>query len=86
MDFTVKELAKVQPGPKRFAVMDSKTPGLALRVTPAGGKSWYYVYRMGGRGTLLRWMLPLPPIPPLWRPLTSLQLLHPSPPLRMQTC
>jgi integrase len=57
MDFTVKELAKVQPGPKRFAVMDSKTPGLALRVTPAGGKSWYYVYRMGGRGTLLRWML-----------------------------
>ena len=33
----------------RIAYFDTKTRGLALRVTPAGAKTWSFVYRRAGR-------------------------------------
>ena len=35
---------------KRLEVFDTLTPGLALRVTEAGKKSWSVMYRVAGRG------------------------------------
>jgi integrase len=35
-------------GKARVAYFDTKTRGLALRVTPAGAKTWSFVYRSGG--------------------------------------
>ena len=35
---------------KRLEVFDTLTPGLALRVTEAGKKSWSVTYRVAGRG------------------------------------
>jgi integrase len=35
-------------GKVRVAYFDTKTRGLALRVTPAGAKTWSFVYRSGG--------------------------------------
>jgi integrase len=37
----------------RVAYFDLKARGLALRVTPSGAKTWYFVYRAGGRP---RWL------------------------------
>ena len=34
---------------KRLEVFDTLTPGLALRVTEAGKKSWSVMYRVAGR-------------------------------------
>lgn len=36
-------------GKARVAYFDTKTRGLALRVTPGGAKTWSFVYRSGGR-------------------------------------
>ena len=35
---------------KRLEVFDTLTPGLALRITEAGKKSWSVMYRVAGRG------------------------------------
>src|SRR5581483_6735730 len=34
--------------PSRVVYFDTKTRGLALRVTPAGAKTWSFLYRAGG--------------------------------------
>jgi len=35
---------------KRLEVFDTLTPGLALRITESGKKSWSVMYRVAGRG------------------------------------
>src|SRR3954452_25221020 len=45
-------VAAVRP-PARVVYFDSKAKGLALRVTPAGVKTWTFVYRAGGKP---RWL------------------------------
>ena len=35
---------------QRLEVFDTLTPGLALRITEAGKKSWSVMYRVAGRG------------------------------------
>ena len=38
----------LQPGKNRYLVTDSQIPGLALKVSPSGGKYFYYRYRPSG--------------------------------------
>src|SRR3954467_15277446 len=49
---TDRFVAAVRP-PARVVYFDSKAKGLALRVTPAGVKTWTFVYRAGGKP---RWL------------------------------
>lgn len=56
MVFTQKGLAKLQAGPRTVDYWDPATPGLALRVTATGAKTYYFTYRMGGRGTSFKWL------------------------------
>lgn len=61
-EFNQKALAAWKPGPTRRIFWDPTTPGLGLRVFPPnakhpkGSKVYYFVYRMGGRGTKLQWL------------------------------
>ncbi|MBC7155139.1 MAG: integrase arm-type DNA-binding domain-containing protein [Rhodobacteraceae bacterium] len=48
-DLSVEKMAPVEG--KRLEVFDTLTPGLALRVTEGGKKSWSVMYRVAGRGT-----------------------------------
>jgi len=50
---TDRFIASLRPA-RRSVYFDSKAKGLALRVTPAGGKTWAFVYRTGGRAP--QWM------------------------------
>ena len=53
MDYTQKVLAKIiEPGD----YWDPTTPGLGLRVLASGARGWFFVYRMGGRGSRKRWL------------------------------
>jgi integrase len=55
---------RVKPPAKgRDAYFDASTPGLALRVTPSGAKSWCLFYRLNGRQRLFT-IGPYPPIKP----------------------
>jgi hypothetical protein len=45
---TDRFIASLRP-PKRSVFFDAKTTRLVLRVSPAGGKTWAFVYRTGGR-------------------------------------
>jgi integrase len=45
-DARVKAL---RPEAARYSVLDVKTPGLSVQVTPKGAKSWYYTKRVHGR-------------------------------------
>lgn len=54
--FDQKSLAALQPSEKTLTLSDPKTPGLVLRVTPTGVKTFYFVYRLGGRGTKKQWL------------------------------
>jgi len=55
--WTQKKLAGIKPDPaKRKHYPDPSTPGLYIRVYPSGAKTFYFVYRMGGRGTRLQWL------------------------------
>jgi len=47
--FTIPRLKALKPQAKRYWVLDANTPGLAVMVTPAGRKSYYYVRKIRGR-------------------------------------
>ena len=47
--FTIPRLAALKPQAKRYWVLDARTPGLAVMVTPKGRKSYYYVRKVRGR-------------------------------------
>jgi len=49
VSFTVRYLDHLKPQPKRYEVFDMLVPGLAIRVTPAGHKSFTLYYRHHGR-------------------------------------
>ena len=40
VNLTTRLVASIKPGKARKEYFDSATPGLALRVTPTGAKSW----------------------------------------------
>jgi hypothetical protein len=46
---TVRGIEALKPQAKRYEVFDALTPGLAIRVTPHGHKSWVLFYRHHGR-------------------------------------
>jgi hypothetical protein len=46
---TVRGIEALKPRAKRYEVFDALTPGLAIRVTPNGHKSWVLLYRHHGR-------------------------------------
>lgn len=56
MKLTDRRVATLRPDPtRRREVPDDKVPGLALRVTPSGAKTWTLRYRVeGGRRGRLR--------------------------------
>lgn len=54
--FDQRGLRALEPREKTYSVSDPKTPGLTLRVTPNGSKTYFYVYRMGGRGSAKVWL------------------------------
>jgi hypothetical protein len=45
---TATIIKSLQPGKKRYLVTDSRAPGLALKISPSGGKYFYYRYRPSG--------------------------------------
>jgi hypothetical protein len=49
VSFTVRYLDHLRPQAKRYEVFDMLVPGLAIRVTPAGHKSFTLYYRHHGR-------------------------------------
>jgi hypothetical protein len=46
---TDRQIAAIKPTSTRVEYVDEKVPGLALRVTPNGAKSWTVRYRHRGR-------------------------------------
>jgi hypothetical protein len=50
---TDRFIASLRPA-RRSVYFDSKAKGLALRVSPRGGKTWAFVYRTGGKAP--QWM------------------------------
>ena len=52
MGFTQRELEKMEAGD----YWDPSTPGLVLRITKAGSKTWFFVYRVGGRAAKKKWL------------------------------
>lgn len=57
MRFTKREIEAIKVTEKRQTFFDNGMPGLALRVTPTGHKSFYYTYRLGkGRGFDKKWI------------------------------
>ncbi len=46
---TTRTVASLRPRASRYEVFDKDTPGLVLRVTPQGRKTWALFYRVGGR-------------------------------------
>jgi len=49
MKFTDKSIEKIKPKAERFEVWEDNGKGFGLRVSPAGRKSWIYLYRYDGR-------------------------------------
>jgi integrase len=47
--FTARGLDALKPQATRYEIFDALTPGLAIRVTPSGHKSWVLLYRHHGR-------------------------------------
>ena len=52
MKFTDKYVQKLKPQQKRFEVLEGD--GFTLRVTPGGVKTFYYVYKSGGKNRRLQ--------------------------------
>lgn len=48
-NLTVRSIQALKPGRARYEVFDAQMPGLAIRVTPSGHKSWVLLYRHHGR-------------------------------------
>lgn len=49
IEMTAEWIEAVQPEPKRIDYFDTKVPGLCLRVTPTGVKTWTLLYYHGRR-------------------------------------
>ena len=49
MRFTDKGIAALKSKAERYEVWESNRTGLGGRVSPAGRKSWIYMYRFDGR-------------------------------------
>src|SRR5687768_8310655 len=49
IELNAKKLAALKPESKRVQVFDADQPGLAIRITPDGTKSFSVVYRFQGR-------------------------------------
>jgi len=56
MEFNQKELAKLPAPAKVQRIPDPTHPALYIQINPSGSKSWYFVYRLGGRGSKQQWM------------------------------
>ncbi|MDR2697520.1 MAG: integrase arm-type DNA-binding domain-containing protein, partial [Holophagales bacterium] len=54
--FDQKTLAALKPDGSIHNFSDPQTPGLWFRMTAKGAKTYYLVYRMGGRGSKLKWL------------------------------
>jgi len=54
-NLTVRMVESLKPGPSRVEYFDRGVRGLALRVSPAGGKSWVLLYRHHRRSR--RWTI-----------------------------
>jgi len=54
--FDQKTLAAARPYDATRTLWDDKVTGLCLRVTPRGAKTYYLVFRMGGRASRVRWL------------------------------
>ncbi|MCP5158809.1 MAG: site-specific integrase [Gammaproteobacteria bacterium] len=52
--FTMKRLAALEPATQRYEVRDTGQPGLALRVSPSGHKSYCVVKGVGSRGRRIK--------------------------------
>src|SRR5512145_2918297 len=48
-NLTVRSIEALKPAAKRYEIFDALTPGLAIRITPSGHKSWVLLYRHHGR-------------------------------------
>ncbi len=49
MRFTDRSIAALKPKTKRYEVWESGRTGLGVRVSPAGRRSWIFMYRFEGR-------------------------------------
>ena len=57
MKFDQRSLSAIKPeGKSQLNISDPNTPGLWLKVTPNGAKTYYFVYRIGGRGSKVIWL------------------------------
>ena len=54
--FNQKALAALRPNESTKTYSDPATPGLVLRVTAKGAKTYFYTYRMGGRASNKQWL------------------------------
>jgi integrase len=54
--FDQKTLAAMKADGEVRTLWDPQTPGLCFRMSASGSKSYYLVYRMGGRGTNSKWL------------------------------
>ncbi len=49
-NITKRAVEAAAPGPASTFLWDQKVKGFGLKVTPSGGRSYVYQYRVGGRG------------------------------------
>jgi len=54
--FTAQTVKSLKARADRVDYFDSTTPGFGLRLTPAGVKTWFFMYRVNGK-RLRRWTL-----------------------------
>ena len=47
VSFTARGIGRIAPERQPVDWFDNSTPGLALRVSPGGSRSWYFFYRAG---------------------------------------